>query len=276
MNWDDKNKVAQCSKIVVTVSNWHFNRDHLKDEKAPVCELKNIMITLKLSSTIFETNGAAPAAAAESIPEGPEKSNSDSPLAASPGTAAANAGGTVTSRTGEHYFFDRNGAIIPYSAFLALIDSEDFQNYLAKVKDVYTQSCRCFDTPPKVNAVPEANKDDNDDDDDDDEVSFIDEKKISRKRRSDFVRTMRNGKAKKILHYNDDTDSDKSRDGTPPPGTGDLTPLPSSSEDEKDNVEETGGADCSQSEVVGEEEEKSSEKKIPENKNIKKKKSRHL
>ena len=176
MNWDDKNKVAQCSKIVVTVSNWHFNRDHLKDEKAPVCELKNIMITLKLSSTIFETNGAPPAAAAESIPEVPEKSNSDSPLAASPGTAAANAGGTVTSRTGEHYFFDRNGAIIPYSAFLALIDSEDFQNYLAKVKDVYTQSCRCFDTPPKVNAVPEANKDDNDDDDDD-EVSFIDEKK---------------------------------------------------------------------------------------------------
>jgi len=128
MTWEDKNKVAQCSKIVVTVSNWHFNRNTLKEEKAPVCKLEHLMVTLKLSSTIFESGlGGATAAAAGGDDVGGGGSSSSTyieatPAVSLPGAVLNGGGGRATSQSGETYFFDKNGAIIPYSAFVALLD----------------------------------------------------------------------------------------------------------------------------------------------------------
>jgi hypothetical protein len=221
MTWDDKNNKAQCTKTVVTVSNWHFNRNTLKNEKAPTCKLEDIMVTLKLSSTVFfESEGGTPVVAAANADEQP-----DSTLPTSPGAAVAahSDGGSVQHTNGESYFFDRNGAIIPYSAFIALLDSDTFEQYLKTIYRLREGKPYC----PPVTVADDSN-DGNDSDvvvDEDDEEEF--ETAAKRRKRSDFVKNLR--KSKKAINFVDDEDEDDL------PELG-VTPIPSE-HDEEDEEE---------------------------------------
>jgi hypothetical protein len=150
MTWCDKNGVAQTSKIVVTISNWHFNRNTLKEPIAPTCKLENVMITLKLSSTVFESP-ANLASGSYSASTEEKNSSSDQPSQPTPDIEDSNsaAGGRVViSKTGDTFFFDKNGCIIPYAAFLSLLDNHDFHNYLEKVKEKFNSRVKDPNIPP--------------------------------------------------------------------------------------------------------------------------------
>ena len=233
MTWEDKNKKSQCTKMVVTVSNWHFNRNTLKLDKAPTCKLEDVMVTLKLSSTVFfENEGGTPVVATAA-------NEPDTTLPTSPGAAAAanSDGGAVQHSNGESYFFDRNGAIIPYSAFVALLDSEKFDDYLQALYKL--REGKAYQAPI---TVPD-DTDEDDDDDDDDEVNVDDPlvcdkeeeeflRAAKKRKRSDFVKGMRGGKLKKVIQFVDDDDDDDDDE------VADLgvTPLPSEHDEEEEEA----------------------------------------
>ena len=246
MNWQDKNGVTQSSKFVVTVSNWHFNRNTLKQEKAPVCKLENIMITLKLASTVFEatetTSNSAGAGSSKTGGESPEKE------LGSPGAAAAAAGpasGAVKSQTGETYTFDKNGAIIPYAAFVSLLDAPDFQKYLAQVKKQYRRD-RPTSDEKDADSSCEGTEDLVSSDEDEEEAkarAFL----AKRKRKVIEARNkMRYSKVRKTIEF--DSESDNDIDAPPSSQATNeyqqqqeqlgVTPLPSADEDDEKNEKE--------------------------------------
>jgi hypothetical protein len=82
------------------VSNWRFCRDVVKDceKRGPVlCKIEHCTVSFKFSSTAF-------------ISKGKEE---------------------------EVFHFDKNGACIPYSAFVALLCDEPMQKFLAKVTEKF-------------------------------------------------------------------------------------------------------------------------------------------
>ena len=238
MTWDDRNKISQCSKLVVTVSNWHFNRNTLKDIKAPVCKLENVMVTLKLSSTVFESGDGSNGATGQPGKDGDAEATPA--VSSSPGAATNGGGGAATSQSGEVYHFDKNGAIIPYAAFVALLDSEAFHDYLFSLKRLYKGNDFVLTpSPTTVVSSNTANDDDNDDggdDDDDEEVVFK-----GRKRRKEAVKKMRSGKAKKVIIFDSAEEEEEEEDDVEPPRRPQqasqelgVTPLPSENEEESD------------------------------------------
>ena len=217
--------------MVVTVSNWHFNRNTLKLDKAPTCKLEDVMVTLKLSSTVFfENEGGTPVVATAA-------NEPDTTLPTSPGAAAAanSDGGAVQHSNGESYFFDRNGAIIPYSAFVALLDSEKFDDYLQALYKL--REGKAYQAPITV-------PDDTDEDDDDDDEVNVDDPLVcdkeeeeflraaKKRKRSDFVKGMRGGKSKKVIQFVDD-DDDEEDDEVADLG---VTPLPSEHDEEEEEA----------------------------------------
>ena len=142
-----------------------------------MCKLEHIMVTLKLSSTVFDSGmggGAATGAAAD------DGCASTPAVSSSPGTATNGGGGAATSQSGESYFFDKNGAIIPYSAFVSLLESDSFHDYLRTVKRLY-KGKDCEITPPFVPGKRPSDNDNNDEDDDDDYDVAISKVKKRRK-----------------------------------------------------------------------------------------------
>ena len=127
MEWTDKSGTAQVSDIVLTISNWHYNRDTLKDAVAPYCKLENVMVTLKLSSSVFEPPTAPTGGVTADDPEPP----------ATEETSSNSGDKTFVSSDGDVYYFDRNGCIIPYVAFHQLLANEEFAKYLEEVKVRY-------------------------------------------------------------------------------------------------------------------------------------------
>lgn len=94
---------------MLIVSNWHFVRDNQEKKECPPCRPEDCNISLKLSSTLF-------------------KSNLSSDLRPTTGEVLADEGFT----------FDRNGIIIPYSAFLSLMTDAYFLTvYLPGVRTNY-------------------------------------------------------------------------------------------------------------------------------------------
>ena len=119
---------------------------------------------------------------------------------------------TVSATTDDSCFsFDRNGVIIPYFAFVSLMDDENFQSYLRKVVEKFEETegslSRLFQVEElrRADGVEEEEEeeeevvgprrkkrtskgpiqyvdDDNDDDDDDDEVDGADSASLKRKR----------------------------------------------------------------------------------------------
>jgi hypothetical protein len=241
MTWEDKNKIPQCSKLVVTVSNWHFNRDTLKKEKAPVCKLEDIMVTLKLSSTVFDSGMGGGAAAAD------DGGASTPAVSSSPGTATNGGGGAATSQSGESYFFDKNGAIIPYSAFVSLLESDSFHDYLRTVKRLF-KGKDCEITPPFVPGKRASDNDNDNDDDDDVAISKV------KRRRRELLKKMREGTVKKAIAF--DTDDEDDIAVEPPssqPESLGVTPLPSENE-ESENDDDADAKKKSKEEAAAEKE----------------------
>ena len=266
MNWQDKNNVTQSSKFVVTVSNWHFNRNTLKMEKAPVCKLEHIMVTLKLASTVFEateanSNSGGAATSSKSGEESPEKE------LGSPGAAAASTSGAVTSKTGETYTFDRNGAIIPYSAFVSLLDAPEFQKYLAQVKKQYRRDRPSSDENNADSASSSCEIEELDSTDEGAEAkarAFL----ARRKRRViDARKKMLYSKVRKTIDF--DSESENDIDGPPASQANEyeqsqlgVTPLPSADEDDEDNKkEESKDREAKEIQEGGKESEKKDQRK---------------
>ena len=102
--------------------------------KTPPCHVDDCSISIKLSSTVFRS----------------DLQTADSDVAVD---------------TADQFFFDKNGAVIPYPALRALLFCEDFLKYMEQVKNQFEE-----DTGSKVWQETDDNIDnDNDDDDDDDD-----------------------------------------------------------------------------------------------------------
>ena len=98
--------------------------------KTPPCHVDDCSISIKLSSTVFRS----------------DLQTADSDVAVD---------------TADQFFFDKNGAVIPYPALRALLFCEDFLKYMEQVKNQFEE-----DTGSKV---WQETDDDNDNDDDDDD-----------------------------------------------------------------------------------------------------------
>jgi hypothetical protein len=160
MIWKDKNGVTQNSKYVVTVSNWHFNRDTLKELIAPTCKLEHVMVTLKLSSSVFESNSSPSAAAAGgATDDGADLAEKDD--------GSSSSGRAVTSHQGDVFHFDKNGCIIPYAAFVSLIENSKFDHYLQRVKNRFNYrepnlQCEEISAPPNTEGEEEEEEEEED------------------------------------------------------------------------------------------------------------------
>ena len=89
------------SEIVLSVNNWHFVKDNLYKAKTPACQADDCSISIKLSSTIFRS----------------ELQAADSSVDAS-----------------DEFYFDKNGAVIPYPALKELLHCDEFYTYMEQVK----------------------------------------------------------------------------------------------------------------------------------------------
>ena len=103
--------------------------------KTPPCHVDDCSISIKLSSTVFRS----------------DLQTADSDVAVD---------------TADQFFFDKNGAVIPYPALRALLFCEDFLKYMEQVKNQFEE-----DTGSKVWQETDDDNDDDDDDDDDDKKS---------------------------------------------------------------------------------------------------------
>ena len=122
------------------------------------------MVTLKMSSTVFKIDEAAVPAGAAGRHDGPsseQKSLSN--------ISESSSGRAVRSSSGEIYHFGKNGVIIPYSAFVSLMEDDKFQDYLCHIKERVS---------PPVTII-------DDDDDDDEEVLVGQNKKKTQKKIND-------------------------------------------------------------------------------------------
>ena len=116
IEFKDKKGVHQESQYVLICSNWHFVRNHQEVRNCPPCSPEDCNISLKLSSTAFRS---AP-------------------------TELSKAGGFLETeiRNDEDYCFDKNGVIIPYPAFISLLQDKRFtQEYLPLVKKEFERVC---------------------------------------------------------------------------------------------------------------------------------------
>jgi hypothetical protein len=93
--------------VVAIVCNFHFTRENASNAKCPPLKPQDCSVSLKVSSTIFK-----PATHKEDLDEDKK----------------------------DKYFYDGNGAQMPYSTFLALMDAASFRDYLESVKTYYEKT----------------------------------------------------------------------------------------------------------------------------------------
>lgn len=104
---------SHTSELVLCINNWHFVKDNLYKAKTSPCQADDCSISIKLSSTVFRSESQA----------------NDSEVA----VVAAAAG------AGEEFYFDKNGAVIPYPALKALLNSAEFFTYMEQVKKQFEE-----------------------------------------------------------------------------------------------------------------------------------------
>ena len=119
---DDKPILSQ---IVLSISNWHFNRDNQHLKFGPRCRPEDVCISIKLSSSAFVSADAA----GPSLPTYNEEESSADDLSTTP-----------TTTDDSSFSFDRNGVIIPYFAFVSLLDDINFQKYLKTVVEKFEET----------------------------------------------------------------------------------------------------------------------------------------
>jgi hypothetical protein len=105
----------QSTKLVLGISNWHFNRDTQHLVEAPRCKLDDINITFKLASTAFSAEEAGSAST----------------------TSKASTSNALSDDSQLKY--DRNGATVPYAAFVSLMETKTFYDYMKKIQTLYEQ-----------------------------------------------------------------------------------------------------------------------------------------
>jgi len=179
------------SQVVLSISNWHFNRDRQYLKFGPRCRLEDVCISLKLSSTAFIAGDTV----------GPSFSGSTTEDEA---LAAADDVSTATSTTDDSCFnFDKNGVIIPYFAFVSLMDDEGFHHYLKKVVEKFEES-----EGPIKNMFPSEDEDDDaDDDDDDNSKNLLDEDDVEV-----IVKKKKKRGGRQPIEYVDDNNDDAAAD----------------------------------------------------------------
>lgn len=114
----DKKGINQSTKLILGISNWHFNRDTQHLVEAPQCKVEDVNISLKFASTAFnaeETGGAYGRGQ----------------------TASTSAASSTVAST--QLKFDKNGVTIPYVAFVYLLEQESFHQYMVKIRTLYEQ-----------------------------------------------------------------------------------------------------------------------------------------
>ena len=114
-NYTDKKGKPQQSQYVLIISNWHFIREHQDKKESPPCKPENCNISIKLSCSVFKS---------------------------APSDLSVSGSGYLDPLPDDGFSFDKNGAIIPYSAFLSLLDDKYFVNdFLPEVKTEYEKLC---------------------------------------------------------------------------------------------------------------------------------------
>jgi len=106
----DSSRRNQTTKFTLTISNWHFVRDHKDVDDCPKLEPGHCMFSFKLHSSTFVTR--------------------DTPRPEDEG-----------------YQFDRTGCIIPYSAFLSLLSSTAFTNDFVNLVEEKFRNAQLPPTP---------------------------------------------------------------------------------------------------------------------------------
>ena len=127
----DKDDRSIHSQIVLSISNWHFNRDKQYLKFGPTCRAEDVCVSIKLSSSAFLSVAEAGPTTINLSDEGANQEASDDVS-----VTAAPAVGTDDSV----FNFDKNGVIIPYSAFVSLMDDENFQKYLKLVVSKFEET----------------------------------------------------------------------------------------------------------------------------------------
>ena len=106
----------------MTISNWGYTRDVQQLKSIPSCTINDFVIGVKMASTSF-----APANSAL----GPQRDDECS----SSSTNFATESSYNDYDEDDQFFFDRNGASIPYAAFVSLLKNEDFvEAFMSSVK----------------------------------------------------------------------------------------------------------------------------------------------
>ena len=106
---EDKSVKQVRTDLVVTVSNWRFNRDAQKNPDEVECRPNDCYVGLKYSSTAFAGKNRSP--------EDLEK-----------------------QQAGSLYFFDKYGLSVTYSAFVNMISDTFFlETYLADIRKTYEE-----------------------------------------------------------------------------------------------------------------------------------------
>lgn len=108
----DNVEKTHTSELVLIINNWHFVKDTHTKTVVPPCRPDDCSVQIKISSTVFKSE-------AQLLSSGSDLLD--------------------TNETGEEFFFDKNGTIIPFPAFKELITSKDFQFYLKKVKEQFDE-----------------------------------------------------------------------------------------------------------------------------------------
>lgn len=100
------------SELVLIINNWHFVKDNHTKTHVPPCRPDDCSVQIKISSTVFKSESQLLAGGSDLV------------------EAADN---------GEQFFFDKNGIIVPYSAFKDLLTDVDFQQYLGRVQQQFEE-----------------------------------------------------------------------------------------------------------------------------------------
>lgn len=100
------------SQLVLNISNWSFVRDLTLDKvsKFTPCSVQDVHVAIKLSSTVFKPQKRG-------SPGDPDSASSDS-----------------------EFFFDRNGAVLPFAAFVSLLKDVSFTgDFMQRLKTKFEE-----------------------------------------------------------------------------------------------------------------------------------------
>jgi hypothetical protein len=202
----------------MSISNWHFNRDKQYLKFGPRCRAEDVCVSFKLSSSAFApANEVGPSYNSSHLNDEIQSESADDV--------------SVSPTTDDSQFnFDKNGVIIPYSAFVSLMDDPNFLLYLEKIKAKYEETEgsleRIFKLINGIENGDDDNDDNNVDEEDSEEEEEIEDPLASPKKRKKPIKKIASKKEKKkkssVIVDDDDDDDEQPADMT----LRSFTPMP--------------------------------------------------